>query len=675
MATRKRILSDSKVPSRKIPSSGIEAPTKRDWSEWVAATAIRNHMLGEPLLDFLAYHSVPIAAKHPQLAATLLESVSTRGSLFCSTPGIELTSEGPAASSFGSFTSFLMNKGCEFEEAFMALVFRTFTPADVRDIGGSRLARSEEKFLATQEAMREGIPIIYSGVLHNPENQTYGVPDLIVRSDWLNRLVEKEVLTEEEARVSAPGLRTGRVKPGYHYRIVDIKFTTLLLKADGVHLLNSASFPAYKGQLCIYNDALALIQNYKPPQAYLLGRKWSYVSRSQKYSGDRCTDRLGVVNFDIEGGADKDFPQKTADAVVWVKTMRKNGADWVLLPRPSHPELWPNMCNEHDQPFSKTKEVLARELKEITDLWMCGPKNRTEAHLNGIYGWGDEGCNAEKLGIHGTRGEVLDCILDANLDTSSQCLFPLVIKNNAESWQHRQSVEFFVDFEFTSDVADDFTNLPKSGSTPCIFMIGVGFYDTTAPVNLGSPYGKWTYRSFIADSLDRANERKICQDFSDYVQTQSRRFRQKSPLLVHWSAAEKWQWSAAYERYGGLTEFFVSCSSTSKESCGLSPRWFDLLEVFKSEPICVKGVRSFGLKKISKGMRDAGLISVDWASDSATADGSGAMLGAFLAAKDASKRGISLAQTAQMKDIERYNETDCKALAEIISVLRKKFIG
>ena len=40
--------------------------------------------------------------------------------------------------------------------------------------------------------MRQGVPLIYHGVLHNKDNNTFGIPDIIIRSDYINEIVECE---------------------------------------------------------------------------------------------------------------------------------------------------------------------------------------------------------------------------------------------------------------------------------------------------------------------------------------------------------------------------------------------------------------------------------------------------------------------------------------------------
>ena len=174
-----------------------------------------------------------------------------------------------------------MDQGKKFETRFIEFLYSTHGKDMIIDIGGDDNARSEEKVQQTLDAMNKGIiAFIHSGVLHNSENQTYGVPDLLVRSDWIRELVGVCPIEKDKEKNRAKKLRDvfdPDQTPTYHYRVIDIKFTTLYLSADGTDL-NTGSIPAWKGQLWIYNHALGKLQGYEPPQAYILGRKWTYTS-------------------------------------------------------------------------------------------------------------------------------------------------------------------------------------------------------------------------------------------------------------------------------------------------------------------------------------------------------------------------------------------------------------
>jgi len=104
------------------------------------------------------------------------------------------------------------------------------------------------------------------------------VADILIRSDWINKFLDVNALSEKEMFVSAPELknpmknsrrfRKSRNKNvRYHYVVIDIKYKTLPLRSDGVHLRNDANLKAYKSQLWIYTQALGKIQGYYPPYA------------------------------------------------------------------------------------------------------------------------------------------------------------------------------------------------------------------------------------------------------------------------------------------------------------------------------------------------------------------------------------------------------------------------
>jgi len=92
--------------------------------------------------------------------------------------------------------------------------------------------------------------------------------------------------------------------------------------------------------------------------------------------------------------------------------------------------------------------------------------------------------------------------------------------------------------------------------------------------------------------------------------------------------------------------------------------------VFRAQPIVVKGAFSFGLKSIARAMQSHGFIETAWGEG--LADGAGAMAGAWAAAADSRARGRSLTESSVMQEIGRYNEVDCRVMAEILDYLRRK---
>ena len=113
-----------------------------------------------------------------------------------------------------------MKSGNEFEDELIKLIMKDHPVVKVADFTESRHIN---KFNETISLMKKGVPIIYQGVLHNNENNTFGLPDLIVRSDYINKLIKDQVIDEEEENIKAPLLGTS-----FHYKVIDIKSIILL---------------------------------------------------------------------------------------------------------------------------------------------------------------------------------------------------------------------------------------------------------------------------------------------------------------------------------------------------------------------------------------------------------------------------------------------------------------
>ncbi|HSW94839.1 MAG TPA: hypothetical protein VLI88_01635, partial [Patescibacteria group bacterium] len=87
-------------------------------------------------------------------------------------------------------------------------------------------------------------------------------------------------------------------------------------------------------------------------------------------------------------------------------------------------------------------------------------------------------------------------------------------------------------------------------------------------------------------------------------------------------------------------------------------------------PVVVRGARSFGLKAVARAMRSHGLIETEWGEG--LADGTGAMAGAWAAADLAAKDGGELGAVELMREVSRYNEIDCRVMAEVLDHLRRE---
>ena len=184
-----------------------------------------------------------------------------------------------------TFREYILNRGNEFENDIYNKLVQKFG-SNIKKVGESFQASSKLNYNKTLNLMKSGVPLLFQPVIQNPLNKTYGCPDLIVRSDYLNKLVTELVISDEDMKIPSPKLNLN-----YHYRIIDIKSSTLELSSDKEMILNTKTSKPYKQQLLIYNRGLEWMQGYEPTCAYILSNGW-YLKKSKQDSN------IQFVNMD-----------------------------------------------------------------------------------------------------------------------------------------------------------------------------------------------------------------------------------------------------------------------------------------------------------------------------------------------------------------------------------------
>ena len=627
---------------------GIEALTHRDdgtqiaapaseqgWRDWVSATGIRNRMLGDPLIDWL------------ELYGDQLEAI----------PKAEAEDYNPNL----DFGKFVGEKASEFRIGIRRLFQERH---EVVAIGrnredAKRLDRARETFAA----MQRGAQIIHRAVLRDAEHRTYGSADFLIRSDVLRELFPDDI-TDADAAVAAPDL--GAVD--WHYRVVNAKYKTLHLNAPGTELDNGGN-AANKAELYILNRMLGRLQGYLPSESYALGRGWRRRQSGQTYRGDNALERLGCVPQDGSLARDVPIGEEVERALEWVRRVRTEGEGWQILPTPSVPQLYPNMKSggngdlmvgngesgadgdegESGEQWMGLKKSVASELKELTQLWRVGVTGREKAHEVGIYRWDDPRITPDAVGVGGaTYGPILGQLLAVNLSDVPP-VRPGRIDADRKAWHKTPGVEFYVDFEYCSDLDDDFAKLPEKGGQPLIFMIGCGHLEN----------GEWQFRSLATEYLTLTEEARIIDEWIGHIRSVQKRLEPENtqPRIFHWSPAETNAYRSARERHDWPAHW---------PELG----WYDFWrEVMLNEPVVVRGALGFGLKSVARAMRRHGLIETDW-DDNNPVDGLGAMVGAWRCDAEARQLGFSMSKLPLMNDIAAYNEVDCKAMMEIVRYLR-----
>ena len=620
------------IDSRKRKRSYSEDETKTkkkykevNWSDMVSASRVRNYLLNDTLIDWLNEYNV-----------TSLESDVSKIKPNSSSSVITFREN----DNVDEFTKHIMEQGNKFEKEVIKILSSKIKIVQASE---SFQARESHNFRYTIKLMKEGVPVIFQGVLHNYENKTYGCPDLLVRSDYLNQLFNQELLSNEELKNK--GVLLGK---NYYYVVVDIKHSTLHFNVDSTTLRNRDSVPAYKGQLYIYNQALAKIQGYNPMKAFILGKTWECKNQV----GTNFLEKLGTIDY---SGFDSNFVAQTEDAIKWVIRVRKEGHKWKLLPLPSIPELYPNMNNERDGSWKSLKKELSQNINEITSLWMCGVKNRIIAHSNNIYSYKDEECCSELLGFKsGKISHTLDKIIEINRDDNN-IISPEKIQNNKIgdiNWRavNKTSLEFYLDYEtMNSNIGEVLVEDNNIGyqNNQFIFQIGLGY----------SKNNKWIYKSFVAPTNNLMGEFKMINSFWIYVNEILIQEKKQKCHFVHWYNAEPISYKKLQQRISTLG------SKVPDKT------FLDLYQLFRKEPITVNGALNFSLKSIAKAMNNKRLIKTNWDSRNPCSNGLNAMLLAHKVYKES--KGPIDSDNVIMNNIIHYNQVDCKVLWEIINYLRQ----
>lgn len=596
--------------------------------DWIPASKTRNYALNDTLVDWLDYWY----RKND-----------------CRKNGIPSGKDKIIKKDDGCFLNFIMEKGIDFEKEVIELIKQKVGLNNFVTIykNGDDILECEKRTIIE---ITRGTPVIYQAVLLNhsgPLEKSYGIPDLLIRSDFISIIISNPL--EDETPISKKNI----------YFIVDIKYCTLRLCSDGRRIRNSGNIPAYKCQLYVYNHALGKILGYEPPKAYLLGRKYQYERNGKIFNENNCFARLGEIQY---SDWDKHYIAKTISSIKWIKKLRKKGNKWTLYPKPSISELYPNMSCIQPGKWNSFKNDYAKKIGEITLLWNCGIKNRKIAHQNGIYSFNDSRCNSRSIGIFGSRAKILDQIIDINRKRKFEsALDRIKIGDNLNDDLTKilkGKLQISVDFETIGNVFDDLSKLPLIQENQFLFLIGIGYRINDEPVE---------YRSFVAPELSIEGETRIVEDFYLFLKNLTDKYlgdNEPIPNLFHWGKMEKTFFSNLLKRLEGKTQYGPEL---------LEIPWCDLLEYFHKIPIVINGCFKFGLKEIANRLFELGLINANWSSHHLEhLDGNSVMVLANQIYRISKDIKTDVNQTSIMKEIIEYNKMDCLVIHEIIELLRKK---
>ena len=552
---------------------------KEDWTKWFNARDVKNYMNDDCILDWLNMYGENEYTKYNK----------------------DVTND---------FNEYLTKKNKDYVFDIMELIKLNFIENDIIKIADINEKYSVDKFQETFNQMKLGKPIIINGLLHNNNENIYGIPDLIVRVDYLNIIMS--MLGHDYYE------QNNETNIQYDYRIIEINNVKLKLKDDRT-IVNNNNIKSHKGGIVIMNEIMKNILGYVPNNIFIAG-------------ANKQIGIIDVVDYD------RDIVHKSFEAIKWLKDLKMYGKNWDIY-NPHRRELYPNMCNkDNDYPWHQIKKNIAYKIGEITLLPNCGVKEREKCHTSGVYKW--EQVFPELIDFKGNRAEILNNVITVNTsnDNGTEIIFN---PKNAKIVKKNKVTRFFIDFETISNLED----INDDGKT-FIYMIGCGY--------INKKDKEWVFKTFITKRLTYDEEKRIIKEWINYMNKVSMLQNLNTNYeLYHWSNAEITMSKVSFTRHNIKNK--------------IEYKWIDLLKFFKDNAITIKDAFNYSVKTIAKSLYNYGYIETKWEDN--TLDGTIAMLVAWDAEKICKKGDINeLEEYDKMKSIIKYNEVDCKVLSEIFNL-------
>lgn len=587
---------------------------------WIAASKTRNASLNDHCLDYFRAYNILDINDTPEKREFSFE------------PSSKYERANKSSENAVSFVDFLLTSGNTFEDNIIESIKNKYEDNFVK-ICESYESRNINNYKLTIEEMKKGTPIIYQPVLYCYKHQVFGCADLIIRSDWLNRITNSNILTEKEEKITSIIL-----EKDYHYRVIDIKFSKLHFNTDEVTLRNNSNVKPFKTQIALYNLALGEMQGYTPEQSYIIGNGWVMNKMVNKKSLCKSSkdpfNKFGTIDYKDK---DNSYLETSLEAVKWLRDL--NDSNDLTHDPPNDPRIYPNMCNTYDGIYNKVKRQIAEKYNDITLLPQCGVNNREIAFSKDIMSYRDPKCTAETLGIKGKKTKKLvNSIIKFNRQ-SEKLINIDKIQNNTKNWRNN-GLNLFVDFETIGNLLLDSSAKSKIETDgDFIFMIGLGWSN---PENK-----KWEYECFYCNEISLNEESKMLRSFVNKITNLKIAYGEINNVY-HWSSAEVIHYRKVNKRYNGILPKL---------------NWFDLLKFFKNNDILILGALNFSLKTIAKKMHSYGMIETIW-EESECENGQDAMFKAW-------QMYISNGKNKKLfDDIVKYNEIDCKTMFEILNYFK-----
>lgn len=600
---------------------------------WHSASNIHNYILNDPILDFLKI----VGYVPDEMEMKAFNYLCGQGHAFEKKTIEKIRQQSVISGGYVNYGK----KQPGYEGCFVQVAY---SQEDILKV---------EKFNETVKYIKLRVPIIYQGVLHDSRTKTYGCPDIIIRGDYLLELFLSNlqfvniVLTD--------------------YYIIDIKFTTLKFKSDGF-LSSEGRMKANKAQILIYNRLLSSVTDKISSHCFVYGRNTSLSKMMHQYLGIIVVDDEDELSLRVDKGLE------------WLTKLKKNYKEWLNyvnpfkldikqfdklddmelrskeaeLPIPI--ELYPNMCNTYDAPYHEIKLRIAEQMEEITLVTGISYKTRCHSHELDIYKWSDPLLPSlfEPQNKPTINSKIITSILDINRPNNKQIISPAKIKNNFMNWTESRRSEFFIDFETTNNLDAEGTGGiggTESNGNGYVFMIGLLYSN------------KWNENSYYNFSGRReCEEFKLFDDMHKTIVKicEVDKIRMEDTNFYHWGHIENYTYNNVLKKYNK----------------GFDLGWNDIkfcnfLNVFKTEPIAIKGLFNYSLKSTFRAIQNittpSNMREERKEGENRISNGFNAMI---LAAEAINNNNLTEADKI-FEDIRMYNKMDCEMVQTVVNFCRK----
>lgn len=417
------------------------------------------------------------------------------------------------------------------------------------------------------------------------------------------------------------------------YIICDILYKIIHFTRDKDDLLNQGSIYYHKCKMWVSNDALKDFLD-QSNTGYLFGTEYRHKDKV-------LPKKQNIGSFFLK----KEYKDSVKDAISWIRRLEENYDNWIIYPKPSVKELYPNM-NFRNITWQKEKHRLAELIKEITLVWNISYTKRCILLDKGITRWNDPILLSNMYPYEAKESQT-HLVQEKMIQTNSQKTLNITPRRiqdpDFKQVINDQSDSIILDIESICDLSEKESYFSaKTGDPPMpkICIIGTILNQ-----------GEYIFKDFTIRYLTMTEEEIIVKYWVNYLK---KRFKDRIIKVYHWGHAEVTYLSYMREKYPKI-EF-------------PNLQMINLLTFFRAEPITIKGCFGYGLKEIVKQLYNLKLIDTTWSEDITGLD---AMSKILEVSKKARVRNIPIKRFAEIKKIITYNYYDCRVIVDLLRMLER----